>query len=60
MLVLARKESQGIVIDGRIAVTVLEIRGNHIRLGITAPREVPVHRTEIALAVGATASLQKG
>ncbi len=47
MLVLARRESQSIVIDGRITVTVIEIRGNQIRLGIEAPREVPVRREEL-------------
>ena len=47
MLVLARKENQSILIDGRITVTVVEIRGNQIRLGIEAPREIPVCRDEL-------------
>ena len=40
MLVLSRHENEAIVIDGRIRVTVVEIRGNQIRLGIEAPKDV--------------------
>lgn len=48
MLVLSRKEDQVIVIDGRIRVRVVEIRGSQVRLGIEAPKEVPVFREEIS------------
>ena len=47
MLVLARREGEAIVIDGEIVVTVLEIRGNQIRLGIEAAKEIPVLRGEL-------------
>jgi carbon storage regulator len=47
MLVLSRKKSEGLVINGNIVVTLVEIRGDKVRLGITAPREIPVHRREI-------------
>ena len=47
MLVLSRKLSESIVIDGRITVTLVEIRGNRVQLGIEAPREIPVVRTEL-------------
>ncbi len=47
MLLLSRKENESIVIDGRITVTVVEIRGRQIRLGIEAPREIGVHREEL-------------
>lgn len=47
MLVLSRKRDQVIVIDGRIRVTVVEIRGKYVRLGIEAPRDVPVFRSEL-------------
>jgi carbon storage regulator len=50
MLVLTRKSNQSIVIGDDVIVTVLEVRGDHIRLGITAPRDVPVHREEIWVA----------
>ena len=47
MLVLSRKAAESIVIDKRITVTILEIRGNPIRLGIEAPKEIPIMREEI-------------
>lgn len=47
MLVLARKVGQQIVISDDIEVTVLEVRGDQVRLGINAPRSVPVHRSEL-------------
>ena len=47
MLVLTRKVNQSIVINDNIEVIVLEVRGEQIRLGIRAPREVAVHRKEI-------------
>lgn len=47
MLVLTRKVSQSIVIDGGIEVVVLEVRGEQVRLGIKAPKDVVVHRKEI-------------
>lgn len=47
MLVLSRKSNESIVIAGEITVTVLEIRGDQVRLGIDAPRSVTVHREEI-------------
>jgi carbon storage regulator len=50
MLVLTRKCQQRILIGDDIVVTVLEIRGDQIRVGITAPRDVPVFREEIWVA----------
>ena len=47
MLVLTRRANQSIVIGADVTVTVLEIRGDQIRLGITAPRDVTVHREEV-------------
>jgi carbon storage regulator len=47
MLVLSRKETESIVIDGRIRVTVGEIKGGKIRLGIEAPQDVPIRRSEL-------------
>ena len=49
MLVLARRANQSIVIGRDVVVTVLEVRGDHVRLGIQAPRSVDVHREEIFL-----------
>ena len=47
MLVLSRKKNESIVINNDITVTVVEIRGDKVRLGIVAPKEVPVHRQEV-------------
>ena len=47
MLVLTRKKDETIRINDDIIVTVVEIRGDKVRLGVSAPRDVPVHRGEI-------------
>jgi carbon storage regulator len=47
MLVLSRRANQSIVISGDIVVTVLDIRGDHVRIGIRAPRDVTIHREEV-------------
>ena len=51
MLVLSRKKNESIVIDGNIVVTIVEVRGDKVRLGIEAPREVPIHRSEVFAAI---------
>lgn len=51
MLVLSRKKNESIVIDDTIIVTVVEIRGDKVRLGIQAPKEIPVHRSEVHAAI---------
>jgi carbon storage regulator len=47
VLVLTRRPNQSIMIGGNIVVTVLEVRGDQVRLGIKAPRDVDVHRDEV-------------
>ena len=47
MLVLSRKRDERIVIGDNIVITVVEVRGDKVRLGIEAPAEVPVHRQEV-------------
>jgi carbon storage regulator len=47
VLVLSRKKNESIVIDDDITIVVVEIRGDKVRLGIEAPKEVPVHRREV-------------
>ena len=53
MLILARKVGQRIVIAGEIEITVVEVRGDQVRLGITAPRSIAVHRKELLEQVAA-------
>ncbi len=53
MLVLSRKKDEAIVINDDIVITVVEIRGDKVRLGIQAPREIPVFRNEVYLAMQA-------
>ena len=48
MLVLSRKVNEEIIIDDKIRITVVRIAGNRIRLGISAPENVVIHRGEIA------------
>lgn len=47
MLVLSRVKDESVVIDNNIEVCIVDIRGDKVRLGITAPRDIPVHRKEI-------------
>lgn len=47
MLVLSRKKNESIVINNDITIVVVEIRGDKVRLGVEAPKEVPVHRQEV-------------
>jgi carbon storage regulator len=47
MLVLSRKKNESIVINNDITITIVEIRGDKVRLGIVAPKDVPVHRQEV-------------
>jgi carbon storage regulator len=47
MLVLSRKKGESIVINNDITITVVDIRGDKVRLGVVAPKEVAVHRQEV-------------
>jgi carbon storage regulator len=59
MLVLSRKKDESIVINNDITIVVVEIRGDKVRLGVEAPKDVPVHRREVfeAIARGEQADL---
>ncbi len=54
MLILSRKKNESIVINDDITVTVVEIRGDKVRLGVEAPPDVPVHRREVYEAIRRT------
>lgn len=51
MLVVSRKKNESIVINDDITIVVVEIRGDKVRLGIEAPKNVPVHRMEVYQAI---------
>ena len=51
MLVLTRRVGESVIIGDNITVTILEVRGDVIRVGIDAPREVNVHRSEVYAAI---------
>lgn len=47
MLALSRKKNEAIVVNNNVEITILEIKGDQVKLGITAPKEVPVYRKEV-------------
>lgn len=51
MLALTRKQGESLVINNNIEVTILEIRGDQIKLGISAPRDVSIYRKEVYLQI---------
>ena len=51
MLALTRKKGESLVVNNNIEITVLEIRGDQIKIGITAPKDVPIYRKEVYLQI---------
>jgi carbon storage regulator len=51
MLVLSRQKDESIMIGDDIEITIVDVRGDKVRLGIAAPKEVPVHRKEVYEAI---------
>ena len=49
MLVLTRKENESLIIDGDIKLTIISVKGGQVRIGIEAPKEVPIQREELFL-----------
>ena len=47
MLALSRKKNEALIINNNIEITILEIKGEQVKLGISAPRDVPVYRKEV-------------
>lgn len=59
MLVLSRKKNESIIINDDITITVVEIRGDKVRLGIDAPKDVSVHRREVYEAIQSQARIRE-
>ena len=51
MLALTRKKGESLVLNNNIEVTLLEIRGDQVKIGISAPKEVPIYRKEVYLQI---------
>lgn len=60
MLVLARKRGESVVIGSNITVTILEVRGDRVKLGFEAPGEVPIHRLEVQQSVESESATNAG
>ena len=57
MLALTRKKGESLVVNNNIEITVLEIRGDQVKIGISAPKEVPIYRKEVYLQIENKAAL---
>lgn len=51
MLALSRKKNEAIIINNNVEITILEVKGDQVKIGITAPKEVPVYRKEVYLQI---------
>lgn len=51
MLALSRKKNEAIIIDNNIEITILEVKGDQVKIGINAPKEVPVYRKEVYMQI---------
>ena len=51
MLALTRKKGEALVLNNNIEVTILEIRGDQVKIGVSAPKEIPIYRKEVYLQI---------
>lgn len=51
MLALSRKKNEAIVINNNVEITILEVKGDQVKIGISAPKEVPIYRKEVYLQI---------
>jgi len=51
MLALSRKKNEAIIVNNNIEITILEVKGDQVKIGVTAPREVPVYRKEVYMQI---------
>lgn len=59
MLVLSRQKDESIMVGDEVEITIVDVRGDKVRLGITAPKAIPVHRKEVYLAIQREKQAQK-
>jgi len=51
MLALSRKKNEAIIINNNVEITILEVKGDQVKIGISAPKEVPVYRKEVYIQI---------
>ena len=51
MLALSRKKNEALVVNNNVEITILEIKGDQVKLGISAPKEVPIYRKEVYMQI---------
>ncbi|MCR5594758.1 MAG: carbon storage regulator CsrA [Lachnospiraceae bacterium] len=51
MLALSRKKNEALIINNNVEITILEVKGDQVKIGIEAPREIPVYRKEVYLQI---------
>lgn len=51
MLALSRKKNEAIIINNNIEITILEVKGDQVKIGISAPKEIPVYRKEVYIQI---------
>ena len=51
MLALTRKKGEALMINNNVEITILEVRGDQVKIGITAPKDVPIYRKEVYLQI---------
>ena len=53
MLALTRKKGEALMVNNNVEITILEVRGDQVKVGISAPKEVPIYRKEVYLQIQA-------
>lgn len=51
MLALSRKKNEAVIVNNNVEITILEVKGDQVKIGITAPKEVPIYRKEVYLQI---------
>lgn len=51
MLALSRKKNEAIIISNNVEITILEVKGDQVKIGITAPKDVPIYRKEVYMQI---------